>query len=73
MIERNIIEEAAAHWDALAANEERYVREGATLCPQAATARAALYRKTAQSLRLELQTGTPHCACCLKPLSQHRN
>jgi hypothetical protein len=29
--------------------------------------RAALYRRTAHSIYLEIDTGKPHCNCCLQP------
>lgn len=29
--------------------------------------RAALYRRTAQSIRKEIATGVVHCVCCLVP------
>ncbi len=29
-------------------------------------ARAATYRRAAESLRMEARTGMPHCGCCLK-------
>ena len=33
--------------------------------------RAALYRRVAQSLRLEAETGLPHCSECLGPHPSH--
>ena len=29
--------------------------------------KAESYERAAESLRLERQTGAPHCSCCLKP------
>jgi hypothetical protein len=31
-------------------------------------AKADLYRRAAESIRLEAETGAPHCACCLKAI-----
>lgn len=64
-----VIEKAIAHWDALAIEQDRHIAEGITLCPQASKSKADLYRRTAEALRIELRTGQPHCACCLKPMS----
>jgi hypothetical protein len=59
---------AAEHWEALAAAELRmaawndaHVGSGA-----AQRAKAATYQATAKALRLEAETGIPHCSCCLK-------
>lgn len=31
---------------------------------------AAMYRKTARSIEVELETGAPVCACCFKPFGR---
>lgn len=64
---------AAKQWDFLADQEERmavwererkiFVGEGASPHDH----RARLYRDTAESLRLEAETGEYHCVCHLVP------
>lgn len=56
------LEQHAAEYDALAASQEA---EGT----DASRNRANTSRRAAKSLRLEAETGTPHCVCCLRPLS----
>lgn len=34
--------------------------------------RARVYRRTVESLRIELATGVAHCSCCLKPLGEDK-
>lgn len=64
--------EAAAHWEQLADQEdEGGDREEARGSHAGAyRVRAATYRRTAQSIRLEIETGLPHCTVCL---GAHRN
>lgn len=50
----------ADEWEALA--EEQDMIDG-----EPAKARARTYRRTAEAMRMEAKTGTPHCACCLSP------
>ena len=35
--------------------------------------RARTYRRTADALQLELQTGRPHCSACLGPHANHQH
>lgn len=59
---------SAQHWEKLA-NEEADRRTWDKHCVQSASqAREALYRRTAEAIRLRIKTGKPHCACCLKPM-----
>lgn len=60
---------AADHWDQLAKDalrqaewDEAHVGSGA---PQ--RNKADSYRRTARAIRLSIETGQHHCACCLKP------
>lgn len=55
----------AREWDALADEQDANTAPG--------RARAETYRRTAESLRLEEQTGEGHCVCCLKPFRLHRH
>jgi hypothetical protein len=61
------IDQSIAHWISLADTLERRISEGYSICPQADRAKAGTYRRTAQALELEKQTGIWHCVCCLKP------
>lgn len=60
------IEIAIAHWDKLADDEAARValnngRDGLQ-------AKVDLYRRTAESFRIEQRTGVAVCVCCHKPL-----
>lgn len=68
--------EAAQHWEALADIAEDMARHevamGIHVGPVESTPvfhKARTYRNTAKSLRLGVETGLPHCACCLKPMA----
>lgn len=63
------LEDAAVHWDALAAEQEKIAAEkNPRDCVEACRARAETYKRTAQALRKQIETGVAYCACCLKPL-----
>lgn len=65
------LSEAAAHWDKLAEEQDSIAAEGNPLdCPDTCAERAKMYRRTAESLRLQIATGVAHCACCLKPVGR---
>lgn len=66
------LEEHAADWDALAAEQERFAVNGVALIPEVAKNKAALYRRTAEALRIEAKTGVAVCACCHKTAAQRR-
>ncbi len=70
---------AIRDWYALAAHAEEwqsyYAPDGGM--PDAGTAatwgrKAEVYRNTARALRLELETGEPHCACHLKTEAERK-
>lgn len=61
-------ERSAMWWDNLADLEIRSRELGICCCPPASVARENTYRATAKAIRLEIKTGKPHCACCLKPM-----
>jgi hypothetical protein len=65
-----MLTESIAHWTALAEAQDRSIAEGFAACPQAAKHKADLYRRTAQALQYEQDTGVPVCVCCLKPRGQ---
>lgn len=64
------LEEAAKYWDALASSEldrpdwDRYADLGSC------EFRANSYRRTAEALRIQIQTGVAVCSCCHKPLGE---
>lgn len=62
------INEAIAGWEKLAREQDDAAayEEGRGAFAGVHKNRAELYRRTAESLRLELATGDWHCACCLK-------
>jgi len=60
------LEDSIAHWRMLATEQRQRAARRPDLYP-AAPNKAALYERTATSLELELETGIPHCVCCLKP------
>lgn len=69
---------AAEHWEALARESEAKAewdrRHGFDLGPRGGSAgdfQAATFRKTAQALRLEADTGRSHCTNCLGDHPNH--
>lgn len=56
------LEESAAHWERLADDEPS---------DSCGRERAKLYRRTAESLRMQMRDGIARCACCLLPLGTH--
>ncbi len=63
------LEASAAHWDALAEQQDRMAAAG-LVHPTPAGHRAETYRRTAEALRIEGRTGIPVCVCCHKPYGQ---
>ncbi len=63
------LQESIAHWVALAVEAEEFASYEEAMGWSGASYRnkAELYRRTARALRMEMETGRPHCACCLKP------
>ena len=66
--------ESAEHWERIATENESMAAwdrdHGIDLSAPGASAgdyRAAMYRKTASTLRLEAETGEPHCQCHERP------
>lgn len=61
-------ESSIQHWLSLAAEADSAgaYEEGRGSSGAAYRAKAETYRRTAESLRLEVATGKPHCVCCLK-------
>ena len=64
------LEAAAKHWEQLAEDEDKSVREGISLSPQVSERRASIYRNTAEALRIQIRTGVAVCSCCHLPLKQ---
>ena len=67
---REQITESMEQWEALAAEQDEratWTSTHRTGCVDVCRNKAALYRRTVEALRLELETGQPHCTCCLKP------
>lgn len=64
--------EAAAHWESLALDQERYATDGLVL-PAIAQSRATMYRQVAKALRLEAETGKPHCSICFGNHPNHQH
>ena len=67
----------AEHWEKLAVEaEQKAARDrqiGIDLSQPGQSPgdhRAAVYRRTAHSIYLELETGKPHCSCCLQTREQ---
>lgn len=64
------LEEAARYWDSLAAfeldrpNWDRYADSGSCKF------RANTYKRTAEALRIQIQTGVAVCSCCHNPLGE---
>lgn len=55
--------EAAAHWDALAREQDEFK-------DVTSAAKAEVYRRTAESLRMEEKDGIARCVCHLKPFGK---
>lgn len=66
------INEAIAGWEKLALEDDAHATylEGRGEFAGAWRNKAETARRTAESLRLELEKGEPHCVCCLKPYSR---
>lgn len=65
---------SARHWDNLADAEERRARwEGRHGNVDAFHVRARTYRRAAESLRMQHDTGIGHCYCHLIPLTECAN
>jgi hypothetical protein len=67
-------QESADHWNKLADDELRWAsyEEGRGHYGGVHRNRAEMFRKTARSLQLEIETGKPHCTVCVGPhLNQH--
>ena len=77
---RNDAAASAEHWERLAdeaAAQAQWDRDhGIDLSKPGLSAgdyRAAIYRRTAQALRLEAATGKAHCSLCLKDHPNHHH
>jgi len=69
------LEQSREHWLALAADEDRmadfYDANGQPYgCTKVYRYRASLYRRTAESIQIEIDTGVPVCVCCFKPFGE---
>ena len=64
--------ESAAYWDLLAIEALRLAKWHDTHTGSGAAQRhkAESYKCVSQALRIEAETGAPHCACCLKPMGR---
>ncbi|XAI95210.1 hypothetical protein [Leptolyngbya phage Lbo-JY16] len=60
---------AIQHWRDLADEQERCVRLG-LIHPKTGTFNASLYRRTARSIEIGVETGEAVCVCCFKPLGR---
>ncbi|WP_186122292.1 hypothetical protein [Burkholderia gladioli] len=60
---------AVQQWRALADEQDRAAELGLTH-PNVARANADLYRRTARSIEVEIETGTAVCVCCFKPFGR---
>jgi hypothetical protein len=62
-------QESADHWNQLADDELRWAEyeEGRGHYGGVHRNRAEMFRKTARSLELQVETGKPHCTVCLGP------
>lgn len=60
---------AAKKWDEVADDELKMMELDAAAGhnTQANRNRLSTYRRTAESLRREADTGVAHCSCCVKP------
>lgn len=67
-------QEAIEGWEDYATSLDRHVDYLETRGEYAGAWRekAKTSRRAAESLRLSATTGVSHCACCLKPASNHR-
>lgn len=67
------LQEAADHWESLAVSQEDMAEHDARLGHDVSAhhVRAESYRRTAESIRLELKTGRPHCSMCLGDHPNH--
>lgn len=60
---------AVQHWRALADEQDRAAELGITH-PSTAKLNADLYRRTARSIEIEIETGVAVCVCCFKPFGR---
>jgi hypothetical protein len=72
----NSAADAAAHWEALATSETEMANHYDSIGrPYGDTSsyrhRAETYRRTARALRLEAETGKPHCSMCFGDHPNH--
>lgn len=67
------IEESAAHWNELANEADRMAEWEVSFGrhPGAYPHKAHSYRSVVVSMIMEIETGEPHCSCCIKPMSHH--
>lgn len=62
--------QAALHWENLGAAEEALHRD--TNGARGNLDYADLCHRTAKALRLEIETGKPHCSCCFSSENWHQ-
>jgi hypothetical protein len=69
------LEVSAQHWEKLADDEERWahyeeveLKERHGKVHEVHRHKARVYRDAAKANRLQIETGRPHCVCCLKPM-----
>ncbi|MBU9154175.1 hypothetical protein KTD28_06080 [Burkholderia gladioli] len=60
---------AVQQWRALADEQDHAAALGITH-PNIARVNADLYRRTARSIEVEIETGTAVCVCCFKPFGR---
>ena len=67
------LQESADHWNQLADDELRGAEyeEGRGHYGGVHRNRAEMFRKTARSLELQVETGKPHCTACLHVVHMH--
>lgn len=77
---REELRQSIAHWESLAMREELFAKrdreEGRDLSLPGRSPgdyRARTYRDVAKALRLELETGRPHCSACFGPHPNHEH
>lgn len=65
-----MIQDSIEHWLGLAAEQDEMAKHEAAMghSTKPHAARAETYRRVAQALGLEAETGRPHCTCCLKEM-----
>ena len=66
----NTLESVASQWDLLAAEADEQAKWDSSQGFGDISAywhKAKMYRDSAKAIRMEIQTGLPHCSCCLKP------